>query len=330
MRFFTPLPAFYAWAQNNLKRSHVFDVGGGEGHIADALAVRGIRITSLDLFIPDLLAGNAMYADGTIFPYPPGTTVMMCRPCHGLFPEMVVSRAVHCGAAQIIYVGLTKNFKKDLGKYHKNFQVVLEAAGENDEKVWRWQLVEEDGPLNNVAFVQAEYWSKPVWVIDRGRYWEYVSGGRTPKRDSDKVTKTATMVEYDFPSLDWTGSLYDRPDSECGWLSPEGVFYGCEYEDHDNTAYLVIKKSVRDLENEGWARIDKKDGRFPYSFRGAYNPTPVQAAWLVAHGHDLDPFKLKGGGNLTDPERDKLAAEASLSTARQNPEMRLRLPREGD
>lgn len=329
MRFFEPAPAFLAWAQANLKGSHVFDVGAGEGHVTDALAGRGLRVTALDLYPPEVLVGHAMYADGTLFPYPPDTTVMLCRPCHGGFPEVVVRRAKACGVAQILYVGLPRNVVGDLGPLRRKFRVVLTNAGKAGEKVWRWQL--RDTTKNPVALVQLESWSAPYWMIDRGRYWENVSGGRSPKSDTDKVFERSEIEDFDFPALDWTKTGYNKPKGECGWLSPAGVFYGCDYHEHDMLAYLVIKKPVSELEEEGWVRVDRLDGHYPITFRCRTDPTEAQAKWLSARGHKLDPFGIKEEvGTLTVPERDRLAADAAVSSARRTPSNRRKLPREGD
>ena len=76
-------------------------------------------------------------ADGASFPYPPGSVVMMCRPCHGDFCMNVLEQAIRCGCSHFLYVGKEENVEVDLDDY------VLSSS----VKVDRFDRVGRDGEI---------------------------------------------------------------------------------------------------------------------------------------------------------------------------------------
>lgn len=56
-----------------------------------------------------------------------------------------------------------------------------------------------------------------------------------------------------WDDLDW--SFLVKNESPYGWIDRNGKYYGCEYEDHDNIAELVLHKTSRQLETEGWIKV---------------------------------------------------------------------------
>lgn len=135
-RFFEPTEAFLAWAAENAGDRGVTDVGAGQGHVADALVRRGVKSLAIDLRGSDGELPLVVPADGTAFRYPPGSVAMICRPCHGEFPSLVVRRAVECGVHAVWYVGLPKNVAADLYGFRSRFKVALTKAGKQGEKVY--------------------------------------------------------------------------------------------------------------------------------------------------------------------------------------------------
>lgn len=70
-----------------------------------------------------------------------------------------------------------------------------------------------------------------------------------------------TCVAEDFSMLDWTNSVILNNNYETGWLSPEGKFYGCDYEHHAAQAYFVHKCFECDLERKGFIKLTYVDRR---------------------------------------------------------------------
>lgn len=56
--------------------------------------------------------------------------------------------------------------------------------------------------------------------------------------------------------LDWYGTrVYDNEKYKTGWLSPEGEFFGCDFDMCDRQARLVHGTTERELLDLGWANI---------------------------------------------------------------------------
>lgn len=92
-------------------------------------------------------------------------------------------------------------------------------------------------------------------------WWEYEDGylynrvgGRHKANPNDEMWKYSKVVEAnDWTDLDWS-YLIDNS-LLLGWISPDGRFYGCKYEDHAKVAELYFKKSEKQLEKEGWVKV---------------------------------------------------------------------------
>lgn len=92
--------------------------------------------------------------------------------------------------------------------------------------------------------------------------------------------KTSWVSAMASRAKDWRGNkLYE------GWLSPEGEFWGCQWQEHDTLAFYVLKKQVRDLEREGWGRVIEYSGGILCSVMGKENYdgdlTEAQAKFLL-------------------------------------------------
>lgn len=61
------------------------------------------------------------------------------------------------------------------------------------------------------------------------------------------------MEAEDWSDLDW--SYLIEPESDLGWISPDGKFYGCDYRNHALMAEMYFKKSEKQLEHEGWIKV---------------------------------------------------------------------------
>ena len=134
------------------------------------------------------------------------------------------------------------------------------------------------------------YWpSAAYWVRDIGSesYWMNMVGGMIPKGKGDTILDTKVVEHYN--ELDWSVTGYLTTDTVCGWLSPEGKWYGCSFENHDLIAELVLDKSVKSLERLGWVRVEGRKSNSPggYSWHCENRLTPEQRNWLSHEGHTV-------------------------------------------
>ena len=74
-----------------------------------------------------------------------------------------------------------------------------------------------------------------------------------------------------WDDLDYSFLLKDE--SPYGWIDRNGRYYGCDYEDHDDIAEYVLKKTSRQLETEGWIKVYR-------SFRGGAE-TYIDDKWSM-------------------------------------------------
>lgn len=137
-KFFEPTTLFLSWMKKTYPVHVVYDVGAGLGHVAKALAQKKLlKVIALDInYREDPETFPVEIADGECYPYEFGSIVMICRPCHGLFTEEVVSQAIECNAARILYVGLDRNVHMDLGSFYDRFSPAFSKAGKDGETVW--------------------------------------------------------------------------------------------------------------------------------------------------------------------------------------------------
>ena len=136
LKFFEPNSNFLAWMAAKFDGKHIYDVGAGVGHVAKALTERGLRVTAIDINYREDPEFPVMLVNAGACGYEKGSVVMLCRPCHGIFPETVLEQALRCKVGAIVYVGLPKNTASDLGKLRRKFKTGMTHAGENGERVY--------------------------------------------------------------------------------------------------------------------------------------------------------------------------------------------------
>lgn len=101
-----------------------------------------------------------------------------------------------------------------------------------------------------------------------------------------KLTREDTFISVShWDNLPWE-EVYLQKDSDLGWISPNGEFYGCDYRDHDNLATYVLHSSEVELEAKGWVKIYSCDG--PQWYHKWLHPTELQKQVLREKGFELD------------------------------------------
>lgn len=112
------------------------------------------------------------------------------------------------------------------------------------------------------------------WEIDGDRLINRCGGWHqyTPK-SGDIIVEVADWEDLDY-------SDYLNPESEYGWLSPEGSWYGCNYFEHDIIANNILHSNDISLELCGWVKAFKgADHETEYYCDGKY--TKKQYDWML-------------------------------------------------
>ncbi len=129
-RFFTPLPDF--WDSLEVVTPvgvQLVDTGCGRGDLLGEAALAGRILLGIDVAYRS--GQNACVKKHNAITYPWGrlTWPMICRPSHDGWAEETVKAAREAGAT-VLYVGLPKNYYRDLGRVRSVNHGVVGEEGE--------------------------------------------------------------------------------------------------------------------------------------------------------------------------------------------------------
>lgn len=130
------------------------------------------------------------------------------------------------------------------------------------------------------------------WEYENGYLYNRVGGHHRADPD-DEMWKYSKVVEAeDWDDLDYSYLL--NPNSDLGWISPDGRFYGCSYSDHDAVAERVLKKTDALLESEGWIKVffDSWNRERKWYSEDLYI-TEAQRIQLEKLGFDIDDSEVQ-------------------------------------
>ena len=286
--FFDPKPSFITWLAG--KHKFIVDVGCGVARLGAKLLEKQCSVLSIDIIERDEPESKVVIHDSTTFQYPKGALVIITRPCRGNWIIGTIERAISCGC-KVVYVGISEHYEEDIEPLKDKFCVkhIMSNAGEDGEDFYMItsnEENEENEEANLKTWRLVDWGVGYYWLEDRGNENWYHSNGisyfsKIPKRD--KIKETVKAEYYD--DLDHTKTDLLRPDSNMGWLDRYGKFYGCGYMEHDTVAYLILHKEIKELEKQGWVRVDG-DGEYRYS--ASIDMSAEQKNWLSLKGCAID------------------------------------------
>ncbi len=113
--FFIPNPSFLDSFTEYVKKEalNVVDCGAGIGHLSKLLIDKGIKTCAIDLYPRENPQTEIIQMDAINFPFSAGMLAVIARPCHGDWVPLLIKKAVEAGA-QVMYIGLKKNFGQDI------------------------------------------------------------------------------------------------------------------------------------------------------------------------------------------------------------------------
>lgn len=131
--FFDPKEDFLSWVKKQGLR--VVDAGAGVGRLCKRLNEVGVPVIGIDANERDNPEFTVHPMDAVTFPYNKGQLVILARPNGGDWIEYTMSVALRKGA-RVVYVGLEKNYDRDLTIPGLKFTKVVVDAGEDGEEAW--------------------------------------------------------------------------------------------------------------------------------------------------------------------------------------------------
>lgn len=295
--FFRPTRNF--WKQiDRYKDRTIIEVGCGAGFLSRQMQAKQFKVVPVDIQIKDTQVPGTQHIDAIDFPYTSDMVVLFCRPSHGNWVWRVIDRAQEVGAT-VVYVGLQENLELDLGDLQDKFHQRGDSVGEESEVFMvdrteeeePWHAHKTPGPESWWCLVQTSYHSTPWWLEDKGdEHWHNVAGGYCPRSESDKVlARVSGELDYDELDHKQTG-LFHKSGTNAGWLTPDGKFYPCSGEAHDQYARLILHTTVEKLEKEGYARVYSDRPEDWICIGGA---TDKQAVWLKKHDRTVHDYHMK-------------------------------------
>jgi hypothetical protein len=263
----------------------LIDCGAGAGKLE--LAIPG-QVISLDIYPK---GDHVIEWDCTKFEYSPGCIPIFLRPCHSDFVEKTLRKAFSQGCKKALYLGFYKNLEIDFGKEYDHLFM--------DEKDYIGPELERLFTIEPRNITEDPYIKTFVLVEDRSNWWATLNGDKVTNNYGgyqylNPSMKIIEKVEaHSFDELDWSNTYLTEKEEveDQGWLSRDGTWYGCEYEEHDDYARFVLKKEVGHLEETGWVRVcfpPSDDTQYSVSLWECLKRlSPEQRNWLQIRGHKI-------------------------------------------
>lgn len=116
--------------------------------------------------------------------------------------------------------------------------------------------------------------------------------GRSRRGSERLIPNVPTRVEDDPPPpppsptivyLDWSS----------GWLSPDGKFYGCQYQGHRYLASNLDQEGERGLELKGWLKLQSNKWWEPWKYQEAGGKIPQAQLDVLFDWHKSKDQKLE-------------------------------------
>jgi len=296
--FFNPKPDFLKFLKQLVGSKVVVECGAGNGLLTKKMKEININVLPIDLFDRDS-DFLAVKQDATTFKYPKNGIALIARPNRGNWIHDTILQAIYSDSF-VVYIGLPEHLDEDvheLATSHPNVLQVAEIyknAGEDGEVAFKISK-KGDKSTNDEANTGTKHFLVKYqaardlfftsWFEDGGNKWIGFSGGWVPKSPKDTVLEE--QFANDIHELDWKKTTIYKPDSRAGWLGRDGTFIGCDSQDHDLVADLILNKSVHELEKTGWVRIYDENSWVLSPDQPNLRLTPEQKNYLSFHGHKV-------------------------------------------
>jgi hypothetical protein len=133
-RFFTPKPAFWDYLKT-LRGIRIIECGAGSGDLISEAEQHGLAITANDICRRPGQDPRVRSDDATALDWSPTLWPLICRPSHDGWANEVADRAQTQGS-YTLWVGLPRNFEKDLSCYGPKCKLFRDDVGEDGERLY--------------------------------------------------------------------------------------------------------------------------------------------------------------------------------------------------
>jgi hypothetical protein len=133
-----------------------------------------------------------------------------------------------------------------------------------------------------LSYANGTHDARSSWCLEEAGHWILVDGFHRSKSPQDRVEERASVTPGNWRGVHWADTTLLRPESSLGWLSPEGVWFGCAPVWHEVVAQLVFGVSESEL-HRTYARI--REGYFVSPPTSTKQFTSAQTKWLRSHDY---------------------------------------------
>lgn len=136
--------------------------------------------------------------------------------------------------------------------------------------------------------------SKPIWATKGynkfGEIWENIRGGWCIVSKENEILAVIEAKDKDDFIEQNRKEIYSyliKPDSDLGWLAPDGTFYGCDWANHEMFVNQYFGKTDLEMEKDGYVRIFRSVelGVPVYS---QFKISTAQRVWLEDHNVEFN------------------------------------------
>ncbi len=130
----------------------------------------------------------------------------------------------------------------------------------------------------------------PYWATESeneyGLIWVNMNNGWCLQNENDEILEVTDYPDQDSFIDSHREEIYSyliKPNSDLGWLDPNGKFYGCDWASHEMVAVEYFgQKDSCELEAKGWVKVfgSVENGAPVYS---QHRVTEYQRVWLEDH-----------------------------------------------
>jgi len=98
------------------------------------------------------------------------------------------------------------------------------------------------------------------------------------------ITKDDEIIESDWETVERKYYL-SKSDSPYGWIDKDGIFYGCDYFEHNDCALTCFGLYEGSAERAGYVKVYKENNELTYYHEGFL--TDAQRQTLINRGIEL-------------------------------------------
>lgn len=136
--------------------------------------------------------------------------------------------------------------------------------------------------------------SNPHWVTkDENKYgeiWVNLCGGWCLKYEDDEILAIDEAIDKDDFIERNRKEIYSymiKPDSDLGWLAPDGTFYGCNWAEHELFVNEYFGKTDLEMEKDGYLRIFRS-AELGVPVYSQFKISTAQRVWLEDHNVEFN------------------------------------------